>query len=100
VHGRVGDAVVGAVAPAFTCHQAVLRHLRQMARHVGDAGIHLLGDVANAHLAMPQHVQDAQARCLGQRAKVMRHMLKRFGGKLLHRGQENHLQVGRVFPAV
>ena len=60
----------------------------------------LLGDVADAHLAMPQHVEDAQTCRLGQRAEVVRHVLKRIGRELLHRSQENHLQVGRGLTTV
>jgi hypothetical protein len=81
VHRRIVDAVEHAVALLLARHQPLLRHLRQVARDVGHAGLDLLGDLAHAELLGAQRVEDAQARGFGQRAEVMRHVLERGGGR-------------------
>ncbi|MPM50972.1 hypothetical protein SDC9_97718 [bioreactor metagenome] len=84
INGLVRNAVDGAVSAAFACHQTVLGQQRQMPRDVGRAVTAQLGEFAHAALLLAQQVEDLQARWLGQRLEVRRHLFQRLVGKVFH----------------
>ena len=64
INGLVSNPVVHAGAPAFPDHDAVLGHVRQMARHIGQGKTRQLRQLADAFFMLAQQIQDLQPRGL------------------------------------
>jgi hypothetical protein len=62
----------------------MLGQQRQMARDIGGGESAQLSQVADIVLALPQQVEDLQARRLRQHLEVMGHLGQRFGGQIFH----------------